>query len=103
MQHFAIRNLHRNEFVDNFVEEISHQQTIIMKRTIIFILAALAMMQCKAQSLLMPEQESNVMNEKRAVVEEQARFASTEQYADLCIKQKSLVTINSLVFTIYTE
>lgn len=57
-----------------------------MKRTIIFILAALAMMQCKAQSVLMPEQESNVMNEKRAVVEEQARFASTEQYADLCIK-----------------
>lgn len=57
-----------------------------MKRTIIFILAALAMMQCKAQSVLMPEQESNVMNEKRAVVEEQARFASTEQYADMCIK-----------------
>ena len=57
---------------------------MMTKRIIPLCLAALAIMPAKAQSILIPDAEKKVMQESRERVEEQAKFVSSEKFAEMC-------------------
>lgn len=76
---------------------------MITKKLIQLCLATLGIMPAKAQSILIPEAEKKVMQESRERVEEQAKFASSEKFAEMCQNYRVMKKFSPRIKEILTE
>lgn len=73
------------------------------KRVIALCIVAVAFLYAKAQSTLLPEMENRVLDEKKEIIEEQARLTRDEQYAKLCINYRVMKMFRSRLKEILIE
>ncbi len=73
------------------------------RRLILFGLALIAMTFAKAQSTLTPDLEEGIMKEKTETVNEQARLASSEAFASLCINYRVMKKFSARIKEMLSE
>ncbi len=73
------------------------------KRMILLCLALIAAYVAKAQSVLRPESEQAIKQEKLEAINEQAKIASSEDFANLCISYKVMKKFSPRLKEILSE